>query len=270
MKQWEQIARERFILRKIPDHQGRPMYTEERLFTYLQQFERDFATSKAKIIDATEGGAAKRGTVVMKLAEVIDSLSPVLRGEGWGEGPLQSEISNLKSRIAEPLTPTLSPEYRGEGGRIDAVRACLRRREDEGRRIEEICRETLPLLEEIRDHVDDQPRVNKAIFAVDALRARMNELGATYDLVTQLTQSSELERFKADRAISAAKDLSEHERQKRQVTRDIGNAQAVADAAGDFQDLMRQTVDLLDRRRRHFSDGVPDRTPTQPPKREAA
>jgi hypothetical protein len=69
MKQWEQIVRERPILRKIPDFAGRPMYTEERLFTYLQQFERDFSKSTAKIIDCTEGGAAKLGTTVMSLAE---------------------------------------------------------------------------------------------------------------------------------------------------------------------------------------------------------
>ena len=56
MKQWEQIVRERFILRRIPDQQGRPMYTEERLFTYLQQFERDFLQQQARVIDATEGG----------------------------------------------------------------------------------------------------------------------------------------------------------------------------------------------------------------------
>jgi hypothetical protein len=30
------------ILRKIPDHQGSRCITEERLFSYLQQFERDF------------------------------------------------------------------------------------------------------------------------------------------------------------------------------------------------------------------------------------
>jgi len=71
MKQWEQIVRDRKILRRIPDIHGNPMYTEERLFTYLQHFERDFATSDRTIIDATEGGAMKRGTRVMKLAEVI-------------------------------------------------------------------------------------------------------------------------------------------------------------------------------------------------------
>ena len=261
MKQWEQIARERFILRRIPDYQGRPMYTEERLFTYLQQFERDFARSKATIIDATEGGAAKRGAKVMNLADVIvkycadaPPLSPVPRGEGWGGG--LGAPSDLQSRISKqgPPTPTLPPEYRGEGVNARAVIECLQRREEEASRIEQICRDTLPLLEDIRAHVDDQPRVNRAISAVDALRARMNVLGATYDLITQLTQSSELERFKADRRISAAKELDADERQRRQVARDIENVRAVCEAARDFQHLMQQTIDIMDRRRRTFSD----------------
>ena len=46
MKQWEFIVRDRHLLRKIPDYEGRAMYTEERLFTYLQQFERDFARTQ--------------------------------------------------------------------------------------------------------------------------------------------------------------------------------------------------------------------------------
>jgi hypothetical protein len=71
MKQWEQIVRERFILRRIPDQQGRPMYTEERMFTYLQQFERDFLRSKSRVNDATEGGAANRGATIMSLADAI-------------------------------------------------------------------------------------------------------------------------------------------------------------------------------------------------------
>src|SRR6185437_6933196 len=39
------------------------------------------------------------------------SLSPVLRGEGWGEGP----FSRGAHFVERPLTLTLSPEYRGEG-----------------------------------------------------------------------------------------------------------------------------------------------------------
>jgi hypothetical protein len=246
MKQWEQIARERFILRRVPDYQGRPMYSEERLFTYLQQFERDFAKSKATIIDATEGGAAKRGTKVMKLDEVI------------------AQFIHASEQPA-PYPPLPPGQGRGEGARESEVRACLQRREAEASTIEQICRDTLPLLEEIRDHVDDQPRVNRAITRVDALRSRMNELGATYDLVTQLTQSSELERFKADRRLGAATALDGNERQRRQVTRDLENVRAVLEAAQDFQALMRQTVDDLHRRHGHFRDHV-----TETRAREAA
>jgi len=59
----------------------------------------------------------------------------------------------------------------------------------------------------------------------------------------------------ADRRISAAKRMDGAERQRRQVGRDIENVRAVRRAARDFQDLMRTTIDELDRRRR-FSDGV--------------
>ena len=48
------------------------MYTEERMFTYLQQFERDFARTDRQVIDATEGGAAKRGSTPMPFAAAIE------------------------------------------------------------------------------------------------------------------------------------------------------------------------------------------------------
>ena len=72
----------------------------------------------------------------------------------------------------------------------------------------------------------------------------MNELGATYDLVTQLTQSTQLRRFEADRRLLASK-ADGVEKQRRQVTRDIENVQAVLEAARDFQRLMDETIDRL-------------------------
>src|SRR6187200_400227 len=114
MKQWEQIVRERHILRRIPDHEGRPMYTEERLFSYLQQFEQDFARSPATIIDASEGGAAKRGTQVMPLAEVI---------ERYCNYPLPSS----------PLSHTGSTF-----SRFEEAAECLRKRREEAREIEAV------------------------------------------------------------------------------------------------------------------------------------
>jgi len=224
MKQWEQIVRERFILRKIPDQDGRPMYTEERLFTYLQQFERDFAKTRTQIIDATEGGAAKRGTVVMTLGQA------------------------MKRFCATPMHGTVNDPRGGhpgaDWGRLRASADCLRRRRDEAREIQRISKSTLPLLEEIRSHIGDQTRVNRAIASIDSLRARMNELGATYDLVTQLSQPAEMKRFEADRKIAAAKSDG-IERQRLQVTRDIENVRGVCEAAADFQVLMDEVIELL-------------------------
>jgi hypothetical protein len=220
MKQWEHIVRDRRILRRIPDVEGRPMYTEERLYTYLQQFERDFLKSGRTIIDATEGGALKRGSRPMPLAEAIEQY------------------------CGQPLSP-VPADHPGLGWqRVREGMDCLKRRRDEAGEIERISRQTLPLLEEIRDHLDDQSRVNRAIARIDALRARMNQLGPCYDLILQLTQSSELDRFQRDRRISAetTKGL---ERQRRQVQRDVENVKSVTAAAEAFIQLMDETLSHL-------------------------
>jgi hypothetical protein len=219
MRQWEFIARERPILRKIPDQEGRGMYTEERLFTYLQQFERDFLRSKSRVIDATEGGARKRGASVMTLRDAIDQfcVTPCSRTEPMEQAPWA-------------LCATIG--------------SCLGRRAEEATRIEEIARETLPLLEEVSDHLNDQARVNRAIARIDLLRSRMDSLGATYDLVTQLTQSTELRRFQKDRQI-VSQGLSGVELQERQIERDMENVRAIADAAKEFIELVGEVIESL-------------------------
>lgn len=225
MKQWEQIVRERFILRRIPDQEGRPMYTEERLFTYLQQFERDFLRTRTKIIDATEGGAAKRGATVMKLAQAAEQYCQRPISQQGPGGHAESHPGQDWGKTSQSID-------------------CLRRRCDEAREIERISRSTLPLLEEIRDHIVDQARVNRAIGAIDVLRTRMNELGPTYDLVTQLCQPVELKRFEADRKIAAAR-VDATEKQRLQVMRDIENVLGVMEAAERFQSLMNEVIDRL-------------------------
>jgi hypothetical protein len=219
MKQWEQIVRDRAILRQVPDQQGRPMYTEERLFAYLQQFERDFAASKARIIDASEGGALKRGATVMPLAAAIEQFCT-------------AEISQTGDH------PGL------QWHRVGEAIQCLRARRDEAQSIEGIASRTLPLLEEIRDHLDDQRRVNKAIARVDVLRSQMDTFGRCYDLITQLTQFNELQRFERDRKLAASK-ASGADRQRRQVERDIDNVKSVIDASRQFQALLSEVIAKL-------------------------
>jgi hypothetical protein len=204
------------------------MYTEERLFTYLQHFERDFAQSRATLIDATEGGVLKRGTTPMTFADA------------------------LARYCARPLVRQL-PAYPGlRWDLLDDCAASLRNRQDEAREIANISRETLPLLEEIRDHLEDQGRVNRAIAKVDALRVRLEQLGACYTLIMQLTQKTELQRFHADRKISASK-VDGVDRQRRQISRDIDNVKAVLDATAEFTRLMQRAKANLEafRARRH-------------------
>ena len=223
MKNWEMIVRERPILRRIPDQQGRPMYTEERLFTYLQQFERDFLRTPTKIIDATEGGAAKRGTVVMPLAEAI-------------------EAHCTRPLPPRPATPKSPADRSSEC--VDA----LRTRRDEATDIGAICARTLPLLEQLRDCLGDEPRANRLIAEIDQLRAEMNGHGRTYDLVAQMTQQTEVERFMTDRKI-AARRLTGVERQRLQVGRDIENVRGICRAAADFVALMDEVIEPMTNRK---------------------
>lgn len=217
MMQWNQIVRDRGLLRQISDYQGRPMYTEERLFTYLLQFERDFGKCKSAIIDATEGGALKRGTKVMTLADAIAEY------------------------CASPL-PEIAPDVPPpRWDLLDSCRQCLLTRKTEAEEIARISEETLPMLEEIRDHISDQPRVNRLIARVDEMRSRMDSLGRTYEQVMQYSQQTELKRFERDRLLAAAR-LEGFKRQEFQLQRDIENVKAVTEAARAFADSMARVA----------------------------
>ena len=69
MRQWERIARHRPSLRKVQDIHGRDVYTDEQMFTYAEQFQSDFLTTRTRVIHATEGGMRLAGTEVMTLRE---------------------------------------------------------------------------------------------------------------------------------------------------------------------------------------------------------
>ena len=153
--------------------------------------------------------------------------------------PLAEVIARFCTR---PLPPRLLDH---PGLRRDHLPACvqsLRERREEARKIQQIGQETLPLLEEVRDHLDDQDRVNRTIAKIDGLRSRLRELDHCYHLITDLTQYTEVMRFSSDRLIAAAR-LTGVERQCKQVDRDITNVRGIVDAAGIFIGLMDQVID---------------------------
>jgi hypothetical protein len=131
-----------------------------------------------------------------------------------------------------------------EGLRFDRLQelvACLRNRQAEAESIARISRQTLPLLEQVRDRLDDQSFVNRTISQIDGLRSEMHKLANTFHAVMQLSQGTELKKFIADRKITAAK-LDGALRQRRQVERDIDNVRSVIDAASVFVRLMDDVI----------------------------
>jgi hypothetical protein len=219
-KQWEQIARDKPILRRAVDYRGRPTYTEERLFSYQQQFERDFAASKATILDATEGGLLKRGARPITLREALDKHCPKSLD-------LKLPVTSQRDSSSLPVFAKL-----------------LDHRIDEASKIADIANQTLPLLEEVRDHLHDQARVNQLIARIDQLRSRMNGLADTYELVMGLSQKTEMSRFTADQNISASRGTA-LDKQRLQTLRDIDNVAAVARAAQQFVELCKTSAERL-------------------------
>ncbi len=206
-KQWEQIARDRNILRQVPDVFGRPMYTEERLFTYLQQFERDFVGSRQQIFDCTEGGALKKGATPMSLSDFLTRYA--------------LQVFPMDLRSENPVTE------------IPDVHASLVARLAEAREIIRVGLETLPLLEQIRANIGHHETVNRLIGKIDRLRTQMDKYGPTYELVQQFDQTAELARFQADQRIVEQK-LAGEALQQAQIARDIENVKSLLQAARAF------------------------------------
>jgi len=181
MKEWMRIVRQRDILRKVKDVEGRDVYTDEQMFTYLQQFERDFAKSAARIIDATEGGAKKNGAAVMTLADAavrycrtpVDPAKFAYLRRPWHD---QSRLSPAREALAV---------RRSE---VEAFRA--------------ICTETRDLLSELTGLLDSPTEFNRRIVRVDELRTLVQRQGVVFRMVRDVSQLGELQKFAADRRLA--------------------------------------------------------------------
>jgi hypothetical protein len=182
-KEWERIVRNRDILRKVKDAQGRDIYTDELLSTYLEQFERDFGQSTSRVIDATEGGAMKRGAEVMTLREVLDRFATEPIDEGLFAYRRECQWRDT-SRLA--------------GARVELVaRIC------EIEVVEGVCAEMLELLGQLRELTDQPEAFNRRLVRVDELRAVMGRSERAYGIVNSAGQLAELQRYNADRKMSA-------------------------------------------------------------------
>jgi hypothetical protein len=181
MKEWQRIARHKEILRRVKSAAGEDIYTDEQMFTYLEQFERDFARSKQKIIDATEGGALKQGAAVMTLRDAAERYCKV------AVSPSRFDYLKRPGRDARPLA---------------AAREALASHRKELAEFRALCEETKTVLVELESLLDDPRKFDRRITKVDELRTLVQEHEGIFHMVRDVSQLGELQKFAADRRMA--------------------------------------------------------------------
>lgn len=227
-KQWERIARGRSIGRVVKDIHGRDVHTDEQLFAYAEQFQRDFAASPARVIHATEGGMCLAGAEIMTLRDAA--------------------AAHCRRR----LPPALFQGAAGTGGDPEvcgrAVKAIEQRR-NETRRVREIAEEMRPLLQRLQALVEEPREFNRLMVKVDALRIAMKECAKTYELVLGVSQFAELRRHAVDRRI--ARNVRETPQIARlRLQRDLEFVEALIEGSGFLDGILEAASERLHERAR--------------------
>ena len=225
MKEWERILRHRKMLHRVQDIHGRAMYTDEQMFTYLQQFEKDFAACPATVIDATEGGVVKQGCTIMPFAEAM---------ERYGKGPIDPALYDYRRKIS-----------RFRADRLPGARELVEKRLQEVRELGEIGQETVELVREMLDLVDDQPELNKRMGRLDELRAKVRQRSSTYRLVCYVSQMAEMVRFRQDQNIKRGA-LAGKARQRQQLRRDIQYVSEINAGCERLAGMLEACLDRFD------------------------
>lgn len=224
MKEWERIARQRPMLRKVFDIHGKPIYTDEQMFTYLEQFERDFAKSAAKVIDATEGGTRKRGAEVMALAEAAER--------------------HCRKAIDPARFSRLSAEW-SDSSLLKPARDALAARREELAEFRALCDETHTVLRELNGLVESPEKFNRRIVRVDELRTLVQNHETLYRMVRDVSQLAELQKHAADRGLAAAESTGKA-KARRQVQRDRRFIEAMLDGCDRLDKLLTGGVARFD------------------------
>jgi hypothetical protein len=227
-KEWERIARNGPILRKVKGRDGGELYTDELLFTYLEQFEKDIAAAPCRVINASEGGALIRGTEPLSLREALDR---------FAQEPIDP------SRFAyRQTTAWRDPAKRG------ATADEIHRRISEIETLALICRELLELLEELKTLTGDPARFNRRLIRVDELRSRVHAQARAYRIISAASQLAEFRRFSADRRIGG-EGPDDARRAAKRIDRDIEFITAIRESAEDMRGVLREALQRVEEKR---------------------
>lgn len=224
MKEWERIIRQRNILRQVPGIDGKPIYTDEQMFTYLQQFERDFARAPQRIIDATEGGARKSGAEIMSLADAAAAF------------PASAGVV---------ATDAIATSNWFDDSRLSPAGDMLRSRLETLNGFESLCRETRDLLTQMGDVIDEPQKFNRLVVRVDELRTLVQQHELMFRMVRDVSQLAELQKLAADRqtSIDAPDD---QKRARHQLRRDAAFVDAMLEGCDRLRRIFEGAVERFD------------------------
>ncbi len=223
-KEWDRIARNRPILRRVKGQDGHDLYTDELLFTYLEQFEKDIVEFPGEVINASEGGANIRCTTPMALADAIEQHCGQLID-------------------AERFAYRQTTNWR-DTSRLTATQFELERRIAEIDDVESNCNHILDLLDELKELINDPIRFNQRLMRVDELRTKVQHESLAYRIVNSATQLAELRRFSADRKITT-QELNDAQRAKQQIERDKAFVGGVRDGAIEVNPILKESLERV-------------------------
>lgn len=226
MMEWQRIVRHRTHLHQLDDVNGRPIYTDTQMLTYLQQFERDFARlheEGTRVVDATEGGVRKHNAESTQLASFLEEHATAALPELPAPAPFDTR------RVRDAVT-----RFRTVRQEVGAIGATSRR--------------TIKLLDEMIAAGDDQTVLDRLFARIGEERRDIERRFETFDLISAFNQLGVFKRMKADRRIHLMRDADPHTRQRAQLDRDRVNVAWIADAADQFAEQLEDAIAQLEDR----------------------
>ncbi len=214
MKEFEYYLTMRPRLREVPAWGGGTVKTCDVFGTYLEEFEGFFRKEKRRIIDATEGGALKRGAERMRFADAIDACM---------DAELPAGLFDI------PAVPAAE---------------CAARREHAHARLAALAREcaelgtcyddVIPLVKKVLKENRKGRAADRTVEKILAIKERFKGYGVLYLVLTHLAQSDLFLRMRRDRELDdgAAEGVK---RQERQAERDLEYLTGLAGALEFFR-----------------------------------
>lgn len=236
MLEWQRIKRMGHALRPAKDPDGRPIYTDEQMNTYLQHFLAEFKLDSERgltTIDATEGGVAKEHTVIRTMRETL--------GEWLEKYKNEPTIADLLEKAGPgPMPDDEKVQLADLNKGVRDVRADLHK-------IAKMSKDAEAILVEIREHRDDRERVERLVMRLDKMREEVVKYEPAWPLLTIYNALGSFKTWRADRSLRLdEKSLDALQVQQRQVERDLVNVQWLGAAAGRFAAQLDAALATLD------------------------